>query len=50
MKNTLKIAGYSIFVLMLAACNTVAGAGEDIQEGGEAIEHSADEVQKEMSD
>lgn len=30
-------------VLGLSACNTVEGAGKDIQKGGEAIEKSADE-------
>ncbi|HRK33944.1 MAG TPA: entericidin A/B family lipoprotein [Candidatus Hydrogenedentes bacterium] len=28
------------------ACNTVKGAGKDIQEGGEAIEEAADSAQK----
>jgi predicted small secreted protein len=28
--------------LLLTACNTVSGAGKDIQKGGEAIENSAD--------
>lgn len=27
--------------LMLTACNTMSGAGKDIQKGGEAIEDSA---------
>ena len=29
--------------VFLTACNTVAGAGQDIQKGGSAIENSADE-------
>ncbi len=29
--------------VFLAACNTVAGAGQDIQKGGAAIENSADQ-------
>ncbi|WP_206997348.1 entericidin A/B family lipoprotein [Trinickia mobilis] len=29
----------------LAACNTVAGAGEDISKGGHAITNSADKAQ-----
>ena len=29
----------------LTGCNTVRGAGQDIQEGGEAIENAAEEVQ-----
>ncbi|HAE26542.1 MAG TPA: entericidin EcnA/B family protein [Hyphomonas adhaerens] len=34
---------------MAAACNTVAGAGEDIEAGGSVIQDSADEVKDEMS-
>jgi predicted small secreted protein len=30
----------------LSACNTVAGAGEDIQAGGQAIENTAEEVRR----
>ena len=41
-KNTLKIAGLGLFTLMAAACNTVAGAGEDIQAGGDVVEDTAD--------
>lgn len=48
-KNTMKYAGLGLLTLMAAACNTVAGAGEDIQAGGNAIENSADEVKEEMS-
>jgi entericidin B len=29
--------------VLLTACNTVAGAGQDIQKGGSAIENSADQ-------
>ena len=47
-KNTLKFAGLGLITLMAAACNTVAGAGEDIQAGGDVIEDSADEVKEEM--
>jgi entericidin B len=30
------------FVLQLAACNTVEGAGEDIEEAGDSIQDAAD--------
>jgi predicted small secreted protein len=30
--------------LSLSACNTIRGAGQDIQSGGEAMEDAADEV------
>ncbi len=48
-KNALKYAGLGLLTLMAAACNTIAGAGEDIQAGGNAIEDSADEVKEEIS-
>ncbi|HWU33590.1 MAG TPA: entericidin A/B family lipoprotein [Methylovorus sp.] len=28
--------------MLLTACNTMSGAGKDIQKGGEALENSAD--------
>jgi entericidin B len=31
-----------------AGCNTVAGAGKDIESGGEAVHDSARDVQKKM--
>ena len=34
--------------LLLAACNTVHGAGEDVDSAGLAISHSATDVQKKM--
>lgn len=36
------------FVGVLAGCNTFAGAGEDIQRGGEAVEGAARDVQHSM--
>jgi entericidin B len=32
----------------LSGCNTVAGAGKDIERGGEAVQDSAHDVQKKM--
>lgn len=32
----------------LSGCNTVAGAGKDIQGGGEAVQDAAKDVQKKM--
>jgi entericidin B len=32
----------------LSGCNTVAGAGKDIQSGGEAVQDTAKDVQKKM--
>ena len=33
---------------MMSGCNTVAGAGTDIQRGGEAVHDSARDVQRKM--
>lgn len=35
-------------VLALSACETVEGAGQDIQNAGEAIESEANETQADM--
>jgi predicted small secreted protein len=32
----------------ITACNTMAGAGKDIQRGGEAVHDTANDVQKKM--
>ncbi len=34
---------------LLAACNTVSGAGEDIESGGRAISDTAEDVQREIA-
>jgi predicted small secreted protein len=33
---------------VLSGCNTVAGAGKDIERGGQAIRDAAKEVQRKM--
>lgn len=33
---------------VLSACNTVRGVGEDVQQGGKAIQKGATEVQKKL--
>lgn len=30
--------------IVLVGCNTVAGVGQDVQKGGEAVENAADRV------
>jgi entericidin B len=41
----------ALFALsMLASCNTVRGAGQDVQAGGAAVEEAATEVQEELKD
>ncbi|MDB5492478.1 MAG: Entericidin EcnA/B family [Micavibrio sp.] len=43
MKNILMLTIAIAFSSMVAACNTVEGAGQDIQKGGHSIERAADE-------
>ncbi|NDP47006.1 MAG: entericidin A/B family lipoprotein [Sulfuriferula multivorans] len=47
MKTLIALFMSSVFV-MLAGCNTVAGAGKDIEKGGEAVQDTAKDVQKKM--
>lgn len=42
MNRIAKIAVILALPLMIAACNTMEGAGQDIQGGGKALEKSAD--------
>lgn len=49
MKKTTRLALASLALLGvvgLSACNTMAGAGKDIQSGGEKIEHEAEKANK----
>lgn len=34
----------ALFTVTLAACNTVAGAGEDLSKGGQAITNEAEKM------
>ena len=40
----------ALAVAMLASCNTVRGAGQDVQAGGEVVEEAAEEVQDDLKD
>lgn len=44
----MKFVAAFVALLALAACNTLSGAGEDIQAGGEAITDTAEEIQSEL--
>jgi len=37
---------FAFLMTSLSACNTVRGAGEDLQRGGQAIENAADRAAK----
>lgn len=38
----LKFMAAAVVLAFLAGCNTMAGAGKDIQKGGESLENSAE--------
>ncbi len=42
MKTSFLTAAFASAMLLLAACNTVEGAGEDLQSAGSAVENAAD--------
>ncbi len=42
MKKMLMVVLLAIGVIGLSACNTMSGAGKDIQKGGEKLENAAD--------
>jgi len=39
---------FACAAFMLAGCNTIAGAGKDLETGGEAVQETARDVQKKM--
>lgn len=43
-KMTKAVPALILAAAVLAGCNTVAGAGEDIQRGGAAIENTANQA------
>lgn len=50
MQALLRIVLLSGAVVGVSSCNTIEGAGEDIQEGGEAVEEAAEETGEALSD
>lgn len=50
-KRSLMLIGMvALTAPFLQACNTVEGAGEDIQSVGHAVEHTADQAGDEMGE
>lgn len=47
-KTPLMIAAALVMALGISACNTVKGAGEDIESAGDAISDTANDVQNDM--
>lgn len=48
MRNIAKIFAILLGTGFLVGCNTVEGAGEDIEAGGEAVQESSESVQKKL--
>ena len=48
LKRFTRILSALCALAMLAGCNTIAGAGRDIERGGEIIRDTARDVQKKM--
>lgn len=44
--KTFKIIAAALLVLGVAGCNTIKGAGKDIEKGGEAVQDTATDVQQ----
>jgi predicted small secreted protein len=40
----------ALAVAMLASCNTVRGAAQDVQDGGAVVEEAAEDVQDDLKD
>ena len=45
MRNALILAAAAA-ALLTAACNTISGAGKDVQSAGRAVTHTADDVKR----
>ncbi len=46
--DAIKLFAMLLFAATLAGCNTMQGAGEDIEAGGEAVSDTAEEVEDEI--
>jgi predicted small secreted protein len=42
MKKLLTLLSLAVFAVTLTACNTLEGAGEDVEAGGEAVQDVAE--------
>lgn len=48
--RSLLLAGLLALSAPLAACNTVEGAGKDVENVGDAVQHTADEAGEEIGE
>ena len=42
MKRFMLMAAVLLLPILISACNTISGAGEDISKGGQSLENSAE--------
>ena len=42
------LAGFLLATLLLSACNTIHGIGQDIQRGGEKVKEAATRMKKKI--
>jgi predicted small secreted protein len=43
-----RMIGLVVLAMTLAGCNTIAGAGRDMERGGEKLQNQAHETQRQM--
>ncbi|MDB5863270.1 MAG: hypothetical protein JWO70_1076, partial [Betaproteobacteria bacterium] len=43
-----RMIGLALLAMTLAGCNTIAGAGRDMERGGEKLQDQAHETQRQM--
>lgn len=48
MKKIVAVLGMLVFTAGLSACNTIKGAGADIERGGEKVQDAAGNTQRKM--
>lgn len=48
MKKLLSVVSVVALMVSLTACNTINGAGKDIEKGGEHVQDAAKNVQQDM--
>ena len=50
MKKFIAYTSFALATLALTACNTVEGAGKDVEAGGEVIQDTAKDVKDDITD
>jgi predicted small secreted protein len=48
LKNLIALLMIAGFTIAIGGCNTIGGFGQDVEEGGEAISDTAEDVEEDM--